>query len=571
MLGSVRRLVPIGALLVGLVLALPSAAQVGSGKIAFGTFGAVFTVNPDGSDVALFKADASPLEWSPDGSSAAYLTGAGLMVSKADGSGEHLVESGNISRPLGSWSPDGSRISYTRDGTDVYTASAGGGGERRLTFDGLVKDAPVWSPTGSLLAYSARVQDEQPGSTELFVVGADGTGPTQITHSDPAFFATNDQPAWSPDGSSIAFYRKTLSEPGAIYVLHPDGSDVHRVADASGAAGISAGEPTWSPDGTKIAFTTSETSADSRDRFGPPRGREIYAVNADGSGLTRLTELGPQSILDSSPTWSPDGDLLLFERAMSALYTMNADGSCEGILTTYGPRFVPPYAWQPVPGGAPIGEKRCHAVSVQIKLSDYLKVALAHIDVSVKNEGTEPLTNVTLTAKPGNGLNLTDARAYGVQCRSENGRVTCRLPRLERGQTITILMLGRPRRVGLDQRSRDIALGARFHVSASEELSPTWRETGWTRFQSARCSARDRGAGRIDGTSFPDLICGRRGPDRIHPNAGKDVVSAGAGDDVIYAWDVNADRVLCGPGQDVVIADAKDRVARDCEHVRRHR
>jgi TolB protein len=574
MLGSVRRLVSIGALLAGLVLALPSAAQVGSGKIAFGTGGGVFTVDPDGNGAALFRANATPLKWSPDGSSAAYLTGAApdavsLMVANADGSGEHVVVSGNISWPFGSpfpyrpsdsWSPDGSRISYLRNANDVYTASAAGGDERRLTFDGVYKGVPVWSPTGLLLAYSAGPGLE---STELFVVGADGTGPTQITHSP----GMNDQPAWSPDGSSIAFYRRNQSELGAIYVIHPDGSDVHRVADAVGP-----GTPAWSPDGTTIAFTTSATSAYSP--YGS--GREIYAVNADGSGVTRLTELGPQFVADSSPTWSPDGDRLLFERARlggpaSDLYTMNADGSCEGLLTPnvigFGNAFGA--SWQPVPGGAPIGEKRCHALSVETTLTDLVR--FTSIYANVKNEGTEPLTNVMLTATPRNDLSLTDARAevQGGRCSTANGRVTCWVPRLERGQTILFAMLGRPRRVGLDRRSRGVALTSGFEVTASEELLSTHRESIRIFFQSARCSVRDSGAGRIDGTRFPDRICGRQGADRIYPGKGKDIVAAGAGNDVIFARDPNADRISCGPGQDLVMTDAKDRVARDCERVRR--
>jgi Tol biopolymer transport system component len=576
MLGRVRRFVPIAALLAGLVLALPSSAQVGSGKIAFGTRAGVFTVNPDGSGAALFRANATALNWSPDGSSAFYLTGvwpvpASLMVANADGSGEHEVVSGCIFvsgcidwpyvfPPLRSWSPDGSRISYTRSlyggGADVYTASAAGGDERRLTFDGLEKGWPVWSPTGLLLAYSAYLQ--QSGSSELFVVGADGTGPTQITHSG----GRNGRPVWSPDGSLIAFDRTPDpygSSHNTIFVIRPDGSDLHQVADTEGP-----GEPAWSPDGTRIAFSTSATSA--RSRWGS--GSEIYAVNADGSGMTRLTELGPHFVADSWPTWSPDGDRLLFERGgpRSGLYTMNADGSCEEFLTA-NEWFA---SWQPVPGGVPIGEKRCHALSVETKLTD-IAVGTS-IDASVKNEGTEPLTTVTLTTAAGNDLSLTDVSVpiEGGECSTANAWVTCRIPRLERGQPITVSMIGRPRRVGLDRRSRDISITADIVVSASEQLLPTWRESGTIRFQSARCSVRDLGAGLIDGTRFRDRICGRRGADRIYPGKGKDIVAAGAGDDVIFARDPNVDRISCGPGWDRVIADPKDRVARDCERVNRY-
>lgn len=183
------------------------------------------------------------------------------------------------------------------------------------------------------------------------------------------------------------------------------------------------------------------------------------------------------------------------------------------------------------------------------------------------------MTNVTLTATPRNDLSLTDASALveGGRCSTASGRVTCRIPRIERGQTILVFMYGRPRRVGLVPPSRGIALKADIVVSASEELLPTWREGATIRFVSARCSVRDRGAGRIGGTRFRDRICGRRGADRIYPGKGKDIVTAGAGDDVIFARDPNADRISCGPGRDRVIADAKDRVARDCERINRAR
>ena len=83
------------------------------------------------------------------------------------------------------------------------------------------------------------------------------------------------------------------------------------------------------------------------------------------------------------------------------------------------------------------------------------------------------------------------------------------------------------------------------------------------------CSASDPGRGQIDGTRFPDRICGRRGVDVIDPLDGKDFVFAGAGPDRIFARDIYRDVIDCGRGKDVVFADRKDVVARDCEQVRR--
>ena len=77
------------------------------------------------------------------------------------------------------------------------------------------------------------------------------------------------------------------------------------------------------------------------------------------------------------------------------------------------------------------------------------------------------------------------------------------------------------------------------------------------------------GSRPIDGTRFPDRICGRRGADDIHLWAGKDFVNAGAGHDLIFSKDGNSDVISCGPGRDLVIADRKDKVSRDCERIRR--
>jgi Ca2+-binding RTX toxin-like protein len=99
-------------------------------------------------------------------------------------------------------------------------------------------------------------------------------------------------------------------------------------------------------------------------------------------------------------------------------------------------------------------------------------------------------------------------------------------------------------------------------------LLPTARETGYVFFTPELCMTRDRGGGYIEGTRFPDRICGRRGADDIDPGGGKDYVYAGAGRDVINSRDKRGDVISCGAGRDVVFADRKDKVSRDCERVR---
>jgi TolB protein len=106
-----------------------------------------------------------------------------------------------------------------------------------------------------------------------------------------------------------------------IYVMNADGSGQTRLTNNS-AVDV---DPAWSADGTKIAFTST--------RDGAPSDGEIYVMSADGSGQTRLTDL-PGS--NGEPAWSPDGTKIVFRSfrdGNSEIYVMNADGTGVTNLT----------------------------------------------------------------------------------------------------------------------------------------------------------------------------------------------------------------------------------------------
>jgi Tol biopolymer transport system component len=93
-----------------------------------------------------------------------------------------------------------------------------------------------------------------------------------------------------------------------------------------------AGHPWWSPDGSRIVFYDGAGSVS----YGAGDSH-IFVVNADGTGLTRLTH--GDSEADYHPSWSPDGHAILFTRytfaprsELFALYTMNPDGSAVSLL-----------------------------------------------------------------------------------------------------------------------------------------------------------------------------------------------------------------------------------------------
>jgi Tol biopolymer transport system component len=135
--------------------------------------------------------------------------------------------------------------------------------------------------------------------------------------------------------SRIAFLRGDLPFNGPassnrleLDVINGDGSGRRRLAHISGQA------PVWSPDGRRLVFGKQPRRRGEACR---PAGRckdEIYVINADGTGLQRLTR---NSLVDSGPTWSPDGRRIAFTRDRDEftayIYVMNADGSGQRRLT----------------------------------------------------------------------------------------------------------------------------------------------------------------------------------------------------------------------------------------------
>jgi Tol biopolymer transport system component len=131
--------------------------------------------------------------------------------------------------------------------------------------------------------------------------------------------AADYHPAWSPDGSKIAFQTDRTGNGVEVFVMNADGSSPVNLTNDPGSFNA---RPAWSPDGARIAFTS-----------GRDGNLEIYVMNADGSGQTRLTN-DPE--LDSYPVWSPDGGFIGFRSDRDGnieVFGMAADGSNQQNLT----------------------------------------------------------------------------------------------------------------------------------------------------------------------------------------------------------------------------------------------
>ncbi len=221
----------------------------------------------------------------------------------------------------------------------VATVSADGTGQ---IFPVLLEAGakPTWSPDGSKIAYTHYTGPHW----QIWVMNADGTNPTQVTHvnvGDPGGAAT---PAWSPDGTKIAY---STSDYDQIWVVNADGSHPAQITHDEGGPVWFPESISWSPDGTKIAY----------DR----NGAEIWVMNADGTNPSKLTE-------GAHPDWSPDGTKIAYDHQL-VIWVMNADGTNRTQITdgTKGSGLDP--AWSP--DGTKIAfDHACTSRSIRTDLAD---------------------------------------------------------------------------------------------------------------------------------------------------------------------------------------------------------
>jgi len=225
------------------------------------------------------NAYAATARWSPDGTQIAFVTNTQYTVIElinADGTGRHVLTSGAAA----AWSPDGSRIGFTgfieilfpggggklTKVTMLYRINADGSNQIRIAPDSAYNSMGSWSPDGTRIVFTRFIQAA--GNDEIFVMGAEGTNLVPLTANG----TRNSHPAWSPAGAKIAFVG--WQDPHySIYTMNPDGSGLTRLT--SGTADDMC--PAWSPDGSRIAFTSN------RDGF-----YQTYLMNADGSGQVRI-------------------------------------------------------------------------------------------------------------------------------------------------------------------------------------------------------------------------------------------------------------------------------------------
>jgi len=276
-----------------------------------GTQGAVqtdiFRVNAGGSGLRNLtespdREEISPV-WKRDGSRIAFEGGElfglrSLLVMDPDGT--NVTDLGLDFFPQ-SWSPDGTRLAGWVNGRDLYVVNSDGTGLTNLTNRVCIPGAECgivtgssWSPDGTRIVYgiSHRLTGPLAG---CWVIGLDGTGPTLVKESCLT-------PAWAPNADRIAFTNdgtENINLRGHLMLMNPDGTGTVDLGINYGADS-SDHEPAWSPDGSEIAFVSK--------RGAPPsagsESYQLYIMNADGTALRRVPIASPPAGI-ARPTWGP--------------------------------------------------------------------------------------------------------------------------------------------------------------------------------------------------------------------------------------------------------------------------
>jgi len=221
----------------------------------------------------------------------------------------------------------------------IFTIAPDGSRNNQLTFSSGGNLYPAWSPDGTRIAFTSM----RTGTPQLWTMSADGTNQVAVTELRPP--GGGFVPSWGPGGSRIVF-SASASDPitppiipqgiGSpvvlshldLWVIDAGGTNLTRLTVT--VPGDS-NAPSWSPEESRIAFASN--------RSGVP---EVYSMRPDGTDVRQLTWPTPPIFPSSNvPVWSPDGSRLAFWSGIEAFFgqvwVMNADGTNRHVLTNCPP------------------------------------------------------------------------------------------------------------------------------------------------------------------------------------------------------------------------------------------
>ena len=342
-------------------------------------------------------------------------------------------------------------------------------------------------------------------SGEIYAITPGGTA-TRITFSNGS-----SDPAYSPDGSKVAF---VSSNPGGgyqIFVMNADGTGRRQVTTSA----TPKTEPAWSPDGTRIAYVANSVDVDGQTDL------EIWAINADGTGRTQLTNNG-LNVPDTQPAWSPLGDKIAFVSARTGdtdrnVYVMDADGTNQESVTANDPSPCSPDCYQghdDNPSWKPDGSK----------------IAYIHGD---KRAGGGLPDIWTMDPNGANRVNVSnsDTVSYAKPAWSPRGDRFAAVGATDTNRNIYVMNSDGTGQTPIDT-----------HIA--KDFNPDWQP-----LPQCTNAGATTGDDIVTGTAGKDVLCGLGGNDTIKGLGGNDILLGGSGNDKLSGG-LDNDIVNGGSGAD---------------------
>ena len=217
-------------------------------------------------------------------------------------------------------------------------------------------------------------------------------------------------PTWSPDRTMIAYARGPSAGPFDIWV-----QDLTQPLSATNPKDLTPNAPTssedrpaWSPDGTHIAFEKDQGTPASRDIF--------IASAANGSGQTNITSTG--AAIEGAPAWDPSGSTIYYEKGNAQIGTANVDivkrsiSYPNGVPTPGGETLAVADSGGPEiqPAISPDGQKICYGTGYPGATTPDIRVALLN-PPSSGTEVSKTVPSYDCTWSPDNTLVAYTARA----------------------------------------------------------------------------------------------------------------------------------------------------------------
>jgi hypothetical protein len=282
----------------------------------------------------------------------------------------------------------------------VWTVKPNGADPFRVTPTTHAAREPAWSPDGSKIAFTyVPTREDDPGYG-IWTVNPDGSGAAQVTREAEEVAQNDTAATWSPDASKIAFTRGR-----DLFVMDAGGTNVRSVTGGIGPA-AGAFHPSWSPDGTKIAFSD---------------GADVFTVAPDGTGLTQVTS---SADLEDHPSWTPDGTRIVFANlTASTLMRIAPNGTGLADVAT---------------GAVDVGGVAHSPATGDTRIALIRRVRPSAVGASIVHGSTGSATDVVPDAAP-YGISwgpVPETRFVGWEGGGCTGIGTCSIPALERDTTI---------------------------------------------------------------------------------------------------------------------------------------